>query len=383
VVLTALGLGGCAGRGRLAEAPALPFATDSFQEHTLRPGVHHRFWHSGTGPWAINVLQVELDRCYRAIAVKGAAGAVGREKTSLLLGALARSHGVVGGSNADFFLFNPPGVPQGALISEGRVISGPSGRPVLAFDSSGAPHITTLRVTGSVSVGSARFELAGWNRAVPEGLALFDAGWGTGTDTASASIEVVLGGAGATTVLSIDTLSSGVTIPREGRVLVAGRAAAAALRGALLALRPGAKLSIELRLLPFHPREAVGGRPVLLRDSVQVEFDPGEGQAGFAATRHPRTAVGIARGGKRLLLVVVDGRQQRYSDGMSLPELASLLLALGARDAINLDGGGSTTLLYADPDSAGALRIANRPSDREGERPVGDALAIVLGCGRR
>jgi exopolysaccharide biosynthesis protein len=65
---------------------------------------------------------------------------------------------------------------------------------------------------------------------------------------------------------------------------------------------------------------------------------------------------------------------------MSLRELANLMLALGARDAINLDGGGSSTLVYADPTSGGALRIANRPSDKEGERAVGDALAVVRRC---
>jgi exopolysaccharide biosynthesis protein len=93
--------------------------------------------------------------------------------------------------------------------------------------------------------------------------------------------------------------------------------------------------------------------------------------------------VGIARDGRRLLLVVVDGRQTGYSDGMTLRELASVMRGLGARDAINLDGGGSTALVYSAPGAAGALRIANRPSDPAGERPVGNALAIVRGCATR
>ncbi|MGQ0701632.1 MAG: phosphodiester glycosidase family protein [Gemmatimonadales bacterium] len=80
--------------------------------------------------------------------------------------------------------------------------------------------------------------------------------------------------------------------------------------------------------------------------------------------------------------MVVDGRQLPYSDGMTLRELAELLRGLGAREAINLDGGGSSTLVYADPDSAGQLRVANRPSDATGERPVGNALAVVQGCRR-
>ena len=78
-----------------------------------------------------------------------------------------------------------------------------------------------------------------------------------------------------------------------------------------------------------------------------------------------------------MLLVAVDGRQAGYSAGMSLRELATLMRALGARDAINLDGGGSTTLVVADPRASGALHIANHPSDAAGERAVGDALAVV------
>jgi hypothetical protein len=130
------------------------------------------------------------------------------------------------------------------------------------------------------------------------------------------------------------------------------------------------------RLAPFHPRQAVGGHPVLTRDSVVVADVDTSGSASFIA-RNPRTAVGIAKDGRRLLLAVIDGRQKGYSDGMSLRETAVLMLALGARDALNLDGGGSSTLVYTD--SAG-LHLANHPSDAGGERTVGDALAVVSRC---
>ncbi|MES2178251.1 MAG: phosphodiester glycosidase family protein [Gemmatimonadota bacterium] len=136
-------------------------------------------------------------------------------------------------------------------------------------------------------------------------------------------------------------------------------------------------------LRPFYPRDAVGGRPLLVRNGVMVSNIDSAGGAAFAAARHPRTAAGIMAGGKRLLLVVVDGRQAPYSDGMTLRELATLMLSLGARDAVNLDGGGSTTLVYADAAHGGALELANRPSDKEGERGVGDAVGIVRRCGAR
>ncbi|CAN5565877.1 hypothetical protein BH09GEM1_BH09GEM1_37700 [soil metagenome] len=133
-------------------------------------------------------------------------------------------------------------------------------------------------------------------------------------------------------------------------------------------------------LQPFHPRDAVGGKPIIVRDSAMVPGIDSANGAAFSTTHHPRTAVGISRDGRRVIFVVVDGRQKPYSDGMALRQLATLLLSLGAHTAMNLDGGGSSTMVFADPRAHGALRIANRPSDREGERGVGDAVAIVQSC---
>ncbi len=293
-------LAACAGAALPPLRPeSFPFATDTVRSQHLGDGIARHFIYSPAGPFAIHVLDVRLDRCYSAVAVKGAAGAVGRAKTSDLLRDLAKGRAVIGGVNADFFLFTPPGVPTGLLVSAGRVVTPPSAQPAFAVDSMGRPRIATFSVRG-----------------------------------------------GGTFVVDDPALA-------------------------------------RVSLAPFHPLESVGGRPLLAADSVIAGQVDTEGQAGFAASRHPRTAVGIAADGRRLLLVVVDGRQRPYSDGMTLRELANLMLALGAPDAINLDGGGSTTLVFADPDSGGLLRIANRPSDPAGERPVGDALAIVQGCRAR
>jgi len=162
-------------------------------------------------------------------------------------------------------------------------------------------------------------------------------------------------------------------------VLVAGRQAPVSVKQQLLSLTRGDTLRVGVTLAPFFPLEAVGGYPVIVRDSTEAGDLDSSGQATFRA-RNPRTAIGIAQKGRRFFLVAVDGRQQPYSDGMTLHELAKLMLDLGATQALNLDGGGSTTLVYADPDSSGTLRIANHPSDRDGERPVGNAIAIMREC---
>jgi hypothetical protein len=373
---------GRAAPGRAPEtAPPAPFPADTFRTEVLGPGVTHRFIYVRRGPWAINVLDVDLGRCLSAVAVKGAPGAVGRERTSRLLQSLGRTQDVVGGVNADFFsLVAPQGVPTGLLVSAGRVITGPAAQPVLAFDSRGAPHIVTLTVRGRAVIGTQQFTITGWNHAVMDGVALFDANWNDVTDTASSAVEIVLAGRNPSRVVGIDTAKAGVRIPADGFVLVAGRNAAAPVRAAFLSLRSGDVVRADVALEPMQPREAVGGRPLLVRDSLVPDVVDTEGQPGFATGRHPRTAAGISRNGGHLILTVVDGRQMPYSDGMTLRELANLMLALGARDAINLDGGGSTTLVHVPRDSAGTLRVANRPSDTAGERAVGDALAIVRTC---
>jgi hypothetical protein len=376
-VVAAAALLSCFQPPRTVPLPVLPFAADTARADRVNDGVTHWYFHVPSGPWAIHALVVDRDKCYSAVAMKGADGAAGRKKTSLLLDELSRSSDVAGGINADFFVFTPPGVPQNLLISRGRLIAGPSPQPVLAFDSLGAPHITVFRVEGSETARRNSYAILAWNHPAPFGIALYDRAWAALTDTLSNSVEVVLDGSAPARVISIDTTAAGVAIPRDGAVLV-GRGRDA--RSALLSLHIGDSVRTSVALRPFHPMEAVGGRPVLLRDSAIVAEVDTLGGKGFATTRHPRSAVGVAREGRRLLLVVVDGRQKPYSDGMTLRELATLMRALGARDAINLDGGGSTTLVYADPAAGGKLRIANHPSDSAGERPVGDALAIVRGC---
>jgi hypothetical protein len=128
-----------------------------------------------------------------------------------------------------------------------------------------------------------------------------------------------------------------------------------------------------LRVLPGSSTqpatEVLGGFPWLLRAGQNVLAQQPNVRAEFAERRHPRTAVGFTRDGTALL-VVVDGRQPPYSDGMTLPELTDLMIRLGARDALNFDGGGSSSLVVRG-------RVLNRPADREGERAVGNALALV------
>ena len=113
--------------------------------------------------------------------------------------------------------------------------------------------------------------------------------------------------------------------------------------------------------------DAIAGNPVLVANRQNVAYDcPNP-----FCKKNPRTGIGVTRSG-RVLLVTVDGRQRKRSRGMSLWQFARFFRILGATDALNLDGGGSTTMVVKGS-------VINRPSDPGGERAVSSSILIVRG----
>jgi hypothetical protein len=113
----------------------------------------------------------------------------------------------------------------------------------------------------------------------------------------------------------------------------------------------------------------------------------GAGARVDAAKRHPRTAIGVRDDARHLVIVVIDGRAPAYSVGVTLPELAEIMIEQGVTDAVNLDGGGSSAFVYAAREDAGkdhsagadgsasVRSMANRPSDGR-FRPVAASLGF-------
>jgi hypothetical protein len=116
-------------------------------------------------------------------------------------------------------------------------------------------------------------------------------------------------------------------------------------------------------------REGVAGFSQVLRAGETVNAD---------AALHPRTALGLDAGGRTLWLAVIDGRQPGHSEGMTTVEVAELMRGLGCRDAVNLDGGGSSILVLEV--GTGRRRVVNDPSTkvlgRSVPRPIPVALAV-------
>lgn len=371
-------------------------AGDTLDARQLAPGVAYRHVADARGPWDIHLVRVDLRRSDVAVRAARAHDQLhGRERVSeMARRAAAAGATVLAAVNADFF-----DLRTGENENE-QVIDGEWWKGLKITDS---PYDTYDNVHAQLALDAAghatidRFILDGraWARGTmtpiltvnanpsgaPEGTALFTPRYGPRTprDTARLTAEaplVAAGHRGDTTLFvrrgAVDT-ASGSPIPANGAVL----AAYGARTKEVQAMADGDTVRVLLATRPrlahgAAPATVLGGWPRLLRDGESVAADAATVEGTIsrnAEARHPRTAVGISRDGATLFLLTVDGRSEN-SGGMTLVELATVLRQLGAWNAMNFDGGGSTTMVVA-----GA--VVNRPSDATGEREVGNALLVV------
>lgn len=357
-----------------------------------------------TGPWRVQVVRVDRAALPQVRASYG--DSVGTAETTSSISAADRAMAAV---NAGFFIVHDtdgyPGAPSGIGVYNGKLSSeAVNGRAALTLDGKRA-RIAPLRSSITVrSRDGARREIDGVDRK--PGLIHLCGGVGgdqptelprhsggctdpselildnheLGTDvTTGPGVQASLDRHGKVTSLG----DLGGQVPVGGRLLQGTGDAAEWLR---VHAQPGTKLQVVSRLTDnkgatIHTSPGtsiVGGGPILVRHGSRLIDARAEGDSlddtpsfvySFGMRRNPRTMVGIdAEGG--LLLVTADGRQPGYSIGLSFTEQADVMRSLGAVSAMNLDGGGSTTMTV---DS----QVTNSPTDATGERPVGDVLEVL------
>jgi exopolysaccharide biosynthesis protein len=341
-----------------------------------KDAVYEYRWYA-SGPWAVHTVMVRPSQCKMGFrTIKGLSRRIGREQTSALARRASDSLSVIAAINGDFFSFDPAGVSEGPQISNSIVLKSEGHhrealedrrlrlQSVFAVDREGRPVVLHTRMRGSVQARDLSIPLAGVN--VPprsDSAFVYTPFWGEATPTDSTAWELVLR---ERVIARIDSAAAGVDIPPHGAV-IALRGSARAQAGTL---RVGDTLRWQADFTGVPAaREMIGGYPMLLLKGKPVYQEEAGLRAPFADRRHPRAAIGVDRRG-HVFIVAVDGRQPSYSDGMTLQEFSRFLTAYGITDALNLDGGGSTTLIVEG-------RIANRPSDSNGERAVSNALLVI------
>lgn len=347
----------------LLALPALAQNLETFdRREDVAPGVSYRerrFYKGADGPFTLQWL--EIDPRHPAVNLFPARAldqSAGRETVS----SMARRLGAVAAVNGGYFQTTGPwaGASAGAYQWNGRVLAGWSGRTALFLcaESGDVERLDFAPVRFTARAGGRGLD--GLDRPRKDGeLVLYSSGRAPGGPS---SVEAQLEPSGR--VQALHLASGGAPVPEDGYVLsTSGDPAQWLLENAA----PGKQIALDLRLLTSPDActapDIVGGGPRLVR-AGQGEVTP----EGFAhqSARHPRTAVAVTRSGA-ILLLTLDGRQ-KISLGMTTEELAAELVSLGALEAMNLDGGGSTTMFVRD-------RVRNSPSDGK-ERPVSDALLI-------
>lgn len=308
---------------------------------------------------------------------------------------------VVGGVNADFFASSPTaGLPIGIHVQDGELVVSPNNRPAFGVLRDGSPVIGIPEMTGEVwreqppawtaedGLGGEEVDELFLRAAVTAvnrppnglGLVLYTPRFGSQTPAVEGTVVTLRGVAepvknGGTYTGVVARVEAGrgatavrATIPADGVVLAARGPAEVLLED----LSVGEWLQFRLELAPPFDEvmEAVAGWPVLVQDGEALPLNNGDN---LVAGRHPRTAVGF--NDEYVFIVTVDGRQNGWSNGMTLRELARFMVELGAEEALNLDGGGSTTMVLRPPGEERPV-VVNRPSDGH-ERAVANALFVV------
>ncbi|SDL97120.1 3',5'-cyclic AMP phosphodiesterase CpdA [Lentzea albidocapillata subsp. violacea] len=268
--------------------------------------------------------------------------------------------------NGDFFDINNSNAPEGVGIQDGRLRKSGEGRAI-GIDAAGVGSVMETFFEGTLNgtheltqLNSARIDL--------DGIGVFNSLWGTysrarATQGAANTAEVIVKDD------VVQSVGSPSDRPVEGYALVGRDKGADVLK----ALKPGdrAEVSYQSRTSDgSKPKTAIGGRQLLVENGRNVAP---------AAPLHPRTAVGFSRDGKKMYMLTVDGRQSAYLQGLDLDDLADAMIGLGAHNALNLDGGGSSTMLAREPGTT-ELKVVNTPSDG-GERPVPNGLALYAPAG--
>ena len=343
---------------------------------TLKPGIEYAEVTREIGGLNVNMNLLRLDLKKVRLDVHHALdAAIGVETTS----SIARRHSAFAAINAGFFRLDKSqfaGDAAGMLMVDGNFLSEATSERIQLLINNRLNRTDTMIartvLSQALRFGKESLEIEGVNRErKKDDLVIYSPAFGRTTLTGGDGDEVVVIRGN---IASINSDLGNSEIPPNGFVVSASGSfreslAAAAKRSSTVTLtNTWAGLPAEL-VKDRTKLDIVAGVPQLIKNGrVDITWEQEKTSKSFVETRHPRTAIAKLKDGK-FLMITVDGRTEA-SGGIGLNDLAEYLLSLGATDAMNLDGGGSTTM-FVDG------KVVNHPSDKEGERKVSDAILVT------
>ena len=359
----------------------LSFTTSAQEFKTIQNGIEYAEMtrEIDKQPVKMNLLRLDLSKV-RLDVVHAMDAAIGTETVS----SMATRHGAIAAINAGFFRLDKSifaGEDDGVLMVDGKLLSEsfPGRIELRIHNGRNQTEIgfTKSNTVAALLIGNQSFDASGINRErkVDE-LILFTPEFNRTTLTDNNGLEIIVQ---KRKIIWIFDGKGSNFIPDDGFIV----SASGKYRDELLGkLKIGDTVLTRSRIYPVRTETVsetakpssllehiVSGVPQLIKNGkIDITWEQEKTSKSFVETKHPRTAVAKLKDGK-FLMVTVDGRSEA-SGGIGLEDLAKILLELGATDAMNLDGGGSTTMFLDG-------KVVNYPSDKEGERKVGDAILVT------
>lgn len=319
----------------------------------------------------INVIRANLSDEYTKIEPITSEKGVGNRAP---LSSMIKSSGAIAGVNGDFFYMGDPTYTYGPLIKDEKIITSPLpysyGYPTVSMllnnnvdisvwnpkitlygSDSTAFDITVLNKTSSIDWG-ATILTTDWNSTSP------------GYDGKKDIVEVVVID---NTVSEIRKNQPSTVIPKQGYVIASSNATT--MEQMMQSFIPGQNvtLNIELDFSPENVEWAFGALNYLVKDGQLNEISD------EVLGTNPRTAIGFNKDNTEMIMVTIDGRNKNYV-GVKQTELAEIMMSLGAYNAVNMDGGGSTTM-GVDFLKNSNITVVNIPSDGR-ERKIASGVGV-------
>lgn len=351
---------------------------DTVSHRPVGPGMWHTHIVNQSVPWNIHVFTADLKNPFLSIQTAKANDRLNAfERTSSMAKRKSQAgHTVIGAVNADFYNTGT-GEPINIQVSVGEILRNPAyPRSTFGFDANNVPFLSAVTFNGTLSTRGASRAINSVNASRgPDQLILYNS-YKVTTGTNQYGTEVLIHPlatwlANDTLKCVVDTMVQGVgnmSVP-AGKAVLSGHGSSESFLQSNLQKGDTVTIFLGLNLAPAKVKEQVGGSPRLVMNGRNY-FQEAYAQEGGASpfTREPRTGAGFSADSSKLILITVDGRQGNLSVGMTLNELADFMVQVGVGHGINLDGGGSTTMVVRDV-------IMNSPSDG-GERSVSNSLLV-------
>ncbi|MEU5869729.1 MULTISPECIES: phosphodiester glycosidase family protein [unclassified Nonomuraea] len=325
-----------------------------------------------TGPWDAKVVMID-SRTFRGSYAASLGTSVAKRET---VSSMAKARNAVVGVNGGFFNIhtakNLRGEPVGASVVAGRLLSeAVPGRSAVVLQGRSV-RVTELKTAvTAISQDGDKLVVNGVNRAAATDEAvLYTEEYGAKTPTGGTDIVLDANGK------AVAVRTSGAAVAKGTRVLHGQGTSADWLAEHAW---EGWTVKIDTKVTDLRTGKALkltpdlnviaGGVGLVRNGRVKITAKrDGHDSVNMILRRHPRTLLGVTRNGS-LILATIDGRQPGVTIGANFHEAAQFMRWLGAVQAVNLDGGGSTAMVVSN-------KLVNRPSDGV-ERGVGDALLVL------